>query len=144
MAVEQFKFCIAGMIEGCVIPVLRCVATRTVIAAATVVGIVFRMAANTGRWRSWECPIFVTIKARRILMFADEQIVSCRVVEFGVQPLGRLVTTRTVGTHGFFVRKVFFVAIHAVSRRFTMLFVGLMAGATFGLQMRTGQVEVCE
>ena len=65
-------------------------------------------------------------------------------IKFGVQPLGRLVTSRTIGTHGFFVRQVFFVAIHAVSRRLTMLFIGRMAVGAFGLQMRTGQVEVGE
>ena len=60
------------MIEGRVIPALRRVATRAIIAAAAVVGIVFRMAVNTGRWRSWECPIFVTTKACSILVLANE------------------------------------------------------------------------
>ena len=73
MAVEQLKLRIAGMIETRLVPVFRSVATGAVIAAATVVGIVFRMAANTGRCRTRECPIFVTTKARRILMFANEQ-----------------------------------------------------------------------
>jgi len=72
MAVEQLKLCIAGMIETRLIPVFRSVATCAVIAAATVVGIVFRMAANTGRCRTRECPIFVTTKACSILMFANE------------------------------------------------------------------------
>ena len=102
------------------------------------------MAANTGRLRTWECPIFVTTQALSILVLTDKRKVRCGVIKFGVQPLGRLVTSCAIGAHGFFVRQDVPVAIHAVRRRFTILLVCCMAVGTFGLQVRTGQVEIGE
>ena len=84
----------------------------------------------------------MAVEARSFLMFAQQVVIGCAVLELGFQPLGGLMAARAVGAHLVLMRFVVLVAVDAVGLCFPMLGVGLMAVLTFGFGVRAEQLEV--
>jgi hypothetical protein len=84
----------------------------------------------------------MAVEARCFLMFAEQVVIGCAVVELGFKPFGWLMAACAVSAHLVLMRFVVLVAIDAVGLCFPVFGAGLMAVLTFGFSVRAEQLKV--
>ena len=82
----KWKFGVARMIETRVVPVAGVVAIFALLAAAAIVCIIFGVTVKARRGCIQERMVFVAVQTGGLLVFAEQWVVGCIVVEFGVRP----------------------------------------------------------
>lgn len=142
MVAVKCKLCVSCVIKTRVVPSGRLVAVLAFLAALTIVRVVFRVAAVTGRRCVLERLIFVASTALRVPVQTDQREVRHVMIELDVEPAGGRVTIATFGSHGFIVNIVFNVARVALGFCIAKLCLGFMATATIHISMIAFQSEV--
>jgi hypothetical protein len=106
----QRKLRISCVIETRVIPSGRAMAVLAVLAASTIVRVIFRVAAVTGRRCVLERLVFVASKALCFPVQTDQREARHVMIELDVEPARGRVAIATFGSHGFIVNIIFNVA----------------------------------
>lgn len=144
MAVLQQKVCITAVIEAGIVPVTRVVTIAALLAAATIMGIIFTVTAEARGLGIQEGAVCVTIKARRLLVFAQQRIAGCFVVKLCITPRSWLMTGGAVIAHGLLMRCFILMARHTFGHCIAMLSRRLMATIAIGFKVFADQLEVRE
>ena len=113
MFAEQLEIGVSRMVKTGVVPVRWVMATRTVIAAASIMSVVLGMAVKAGGGRFRERSVFVAVQTSGVTMLAKQCVFSRAVIELGIQPLCRLMAGGTVGSHRILMRFIFFMTADA-------------------------------
>lgn len=101
---------VAIVIETSIVPAEGAMTVAALVAAASVVGVVFGMTAVAGCRRVGKRIVYVAVEAGRFLVFADQGEAGRVVIKFDLEPVVRGMAVAALRTKRARVRVVVFVA----------------------------------
>ena len=140
-AVEQ-EASITIVIKTGVVPTDRTMTIATLVAAATVMGVIFCMTAEAGRRRVGKRIVCVAIEARGSLVLANQGEAGCVVIKLDVEPVVGCMAVAALRAQRAGMRIVILVARKTVAGRVTVSLLGTMTVVALVLDMVTDQREV--
>ena len=144
MLAVEYEIRIPIVIEARIVPATRAVAVAALIAATTIVCIVFRVTVVALRRGVLKRVVGMAVETCRLLVLADQRVVGRVVVELDVEPLRGRMTVAARRSQCFSVRVVVFMTGIAVAGSVAMFLVRSMARGAFGFGMFAKQWEIGE